>query len=176
MMWLWGRGAWTAPARAAGLLPAAILLLTACSGGSGRPRPPPVVVDTLRLVEGRIRYFRRGPAISTDATGRAVSGPVVEGTVPVAVRGVPVAIHSPGGRFLGGTVTQGDGTYSFTVNFGRGAPATPVVVQVQSRIGFPFGTFLRVLPTPGALDTYTVETPPSGDPNARSLVVDLDIT
>ena len=158
-----------------GLCLAALLAPAGCGGGSnGPPVSAAVVRDTLGRVEGRVRAFRRGPSLSFDADGRVVASSVAESSAPVAVEGVVVRVYSPGGAFLGEAVTRSGGQYGITVNFGP-VPATPVTIQVLAQANSGLGSKLRVLPSAGAAEPYIFSAPALGDPNAPTLIANVEI-
>jgi len=157
---------------------AAIALAAAgCGGGGGRPTGPPVPVpDTIRTITGRVAYFTTGPDLSgRDASGRLI--PVqgfVRPTLPRPAPHVPVEVLNAAGTVLGLGLTDPNGDYSVTVNFGQN-PAVPVAVRATARVDFPFGTTLRVLPNAFATEPYSHQTALGGDPLQAVMRRDLTI-
>ncbi|MHC4932392.1 MAG: hypothetical protein ACYTGV_09415, partial [Planctomycetota bacterium] len=99
----------------------------------------------------------------------------LESTIPGPVPWLPVQVRKLDGTVMGHGVTDDRGNYSIDVNFGQN-PATQVIVWVQARIQMPFGTVVQVLPDDTATEPYTHQTPPSGNPNNRTMDVDLAVS
>ncbi|MHC4550020.1 MAG: hypothetical protein ACYTEZ_14710 [Planctomycetota bacterium] len=157
------------------LLATALLLAAACGSGTGRPSGPPTPVrDTLRTVTGRVSYFTTGPRLTNrDGAGRLIPQPgLVDPTLPRRAPGFPVEILSPTGELLAQGLTDTNGIYTITVNFGQES-ATPLIVRVRAQLNLPFGAVVRVLANRSATGPYAHQTPLTGDPSSEVMTIDL---
>jgi len=155
-----------------------VLVAVGCESSSGPPIGPPIPVsDTIRTVTGRVEYFTTGPMLSTrDGEGRLLPQTgFIQPTLPRRAPSFLFDVLSPTGEILTQGVTDANGQYSVTINFGQGAQATPLILRVHAQINLPFGAVVRVLPDASATEPYSYQSIPSGNPASNVMTVNLTI-
>jgi hypothetical protein len=151
-------------------------LAVGCGGSGGPPDSGPIpVLDTLRRIEGEIRYLTTGPDLSQfDASGRLLATPGFSlPNIGRAAPRFPIQILSLSGSVIGSGITDASGRYSITANFGK-APATQVLLNVVAQISFSGGPIVRVLPGAGGT-VYRFQSTPLGNPNDNVMRIDLTV-
>jgi len=156
---------------------ALVAICAACGGSDGGIDPLPVPQpDTIRTVTGKIGHHSTGPRLSNlDEHGRLLPElGLLESSLPAGAGRVPIEVLDLGGNVLASGLSDPDGRYTIETNFGQ-RDATQVVVRIRAILDLPFGTRVRVLPRAGAIEPYTHQTPPSGNPLDRTMQVDLTV-
>lgn len=152
-----------------------LTLLPACGGSNAVEITPPPVPDTRRTIQGQVAYFTTGPDLNgRDAFGRIIPVPgFVAATYPRGAPRFPVEVLAPDGTLLGETVSDDNGRYALTVNFGQN-PASQVKVRMTARLDLGFGAKVRCRPSAGA-PVYAFETPLSGNPAVNPMTIDVAV-
>jgi len=148
-----------------------------CGGGSGRPSGPPAPVpDTIRTYQGNVAYYVTGPKISQrDANGRLV--PETGYATPTFPRPGPrfaVEVRDESGTFLSRTVTDANGNYTASVNYGKN-PASRVRITVIAEATISGGTTLRVLPNRASAGPYEYRSALITDVTSAIITTDFQI-
>jgi hypothetical protein len=149
-----------------------------CEGSPGPPLGPPApVADTIRTITGRVEYFTTGPRLnSLDGDGRLLAQTgFVRPTMPRRAPHVRIELLSPTGEILAQDVTDANGQYSVTINFGKGVAATQLILRAHAQVNLPFGAIVRVLPNPSATEPYSHDSAAGGDPSSSVMTVNLTI-